>query len=1333
MVLTTNFAQATLAGLNVNNPTSLQFGGDGRLYVSQQDGTILAAEVQAVTDAQGEITGYEVVGEVEFINLIKNIPNHNDDGALNTNINNRQVTGLSVEQDTNGNIILYVTSSDPRIGGGSSGTEQDLDTNSSIISRLTLTNPTAPLGDSRWSKVDLVIGLPRSEENHSINGLDIRTELVNGEPHQIMYVASGGNTNRGAPSNNFAWTSEYYYSTAVLRVDLTQLEQIEGSQGLQGGTSYVAPYVYALPTLNDPTRTDNPQGQDTATGTTGADDAEAGDTFGGNDGRNQAKYAPSEPVQIYSLGYRNHYDVVNTEAGNLYTFDNGPNNGWGDIPLTAAGEPVTDASQIGTNNPNINVDTGNDSDKDNLHLVTNGFYAGHPSPINASGEAAGLYSVDVSSGLPVVTQLTETDNSNNNPTTTADDLPSDWNSITGGITLPGADLYLSPGDNPDGSNPGTDNSLVTNGSSSNGLTEYTGSGVSDNLDAEILAVVSFNGDTTFFEIESDGTQNGTSVADTESVAVGGTPLDLTAVDSNGVNGSGLFENTVWIAQFGADAIAVLTPGAPPPPDNDQDDDEINDNIDPLQYDPANGSSIMLEGGDVLFWDFNPSDSGQNPGKGTPAEGPFNIGMTGWMINGTGSLEELTDLDNTIRGGAPGIFQVKSVESGTLLGTENTQQDALQTGFLPTSNVGEFTITVPIFNPFSSDANNLVNWSESASMGFTLGDGSMSNFFQIAVGASNPSDLPLAPSVQVTYEENDTILENLEIDAEELLNAIDDDQIELLLNVDLATYQVTPSWRYQVNSVWTPIETIGNSPIQLDLNGKIVSVLQGKSFINGVQSGPVVSMTSTSNGSEPFTADFLDLTIDSTASPPGTVETLYRINVGGQQVGSKDGSIPWSADTNSNPSAFRVGSGGDNIFTTSSAIDLSDPSITASATEAIFQSERFDLAVSPNMQWEFDVEPDGEYQVNLYFAEIFDGIDTVGERVFDVAVEGVTPFLFNNIDQFENAGQNKGFVLSQTTTVTDGSLSLEFLNNIENSALKAIEILSIDDVPELPVLSIDDQIVNEALGTALFTVSLSEASTSTVTVDFATADDTATASNDYVANSGTLTFDPGETTQTITVNILDDSQTEPDETFSVDLFDASGANIEDPTGIGTIVDNDAPTQPEVLYRINVGGGQAAATDGVLAWSADTNSNPSSFRVGSGGDNIFTTTAPIDISGLDTPASAPEAVFQSERFNLAASPNMQWEFDVEPDGEYQVNLYFAEIFDGIDTAGERVFGVAVEGTVPLVFDDIDQFEVAGQNQGFVLSHTATVTDGSLNLEFLNNIENPAIKGIEILAAN
>ncbi|OLP52322.1 beta strand repeat-containing protein [Allorhizobium taibaishanense] len=112
---------------------------------------------------------------------------------------------------------------------------------------------------------------------------------------------------------------------------------------------------------------------------------------------------------------------------------------------------------------------------------------------------------------------------------------------------------------------------------------------------------------------------------------------------------------------------------------------------------------------------------------------------------------------------------------------------------------------------------------------------------------------------------------------------------------------------------------------------------------------------------------------------------------------------------------------------------------------------------------------------------------------------------------------------------------------------------------LPSLSIDDVSVNEGnsgTATATFTVSLSAASGQTVSVNYATADGTATAGSDYVARSGTLTFAPGVTAQSVAVTVNGDTAVEPNETFSVSLSGVSNATVARATGTGTIVNDDA---------------------------------------------------------------------------------------------------------------------------------------------------------------------------------
>ena len=78
----------------------------------------------------------------------------------------------------------------------------------------------------------------------------------------------------------------------------------------------------------------------------------------------------------------------------------------------------------------------------------------------------------------------------------------------------------------------------------------------------------------------------------------------------------------------------------------------------------------------------------------------------------------------------------------------------------------------------------------------------------------------------------------------------------------------------------------------------------------------------------------------------------------------------------------------------------------------------------------------------------------------------------------------------------------------------------------------------------------------MTVDYATADGTATAGSDYVAVSGQVSFAPGETSQPVTVVVNGDVIEESDEAFFVVLSNAVNDTISDNQGTGTIIADDA---------------------------------------------------------------------------------------------------------------------------------------------------------------------------------
>jgi hypothetical protein len=92
-------------------------------------------------------------------------------------------------------------------------------------------------------------------------------------------------------------------------------------------------------------------------------------------------------------------------------------------------------------------------------------------------------------------------------------------------------------------------------------------------------------------------------------------------------------------------------------------------------------------------------------------------------------------------------------------------------------------------------------------------------------------------------------------------------------------------------------------------------------------------------------------------------------------------------------------------------------------------------------------------------------------------------------------------------------------------------------------------------TAIFTISLSSALSSTVSVVASTADGTATAGSDYSATSSTVTFPPGVTSTPFPVTILGDGTAENTETFFVNLTNPVGLALGDPQGVGTITKDD----------------------------------------------------------------------------------------------------------------------------------------------------------------------------------
>ena len=133
------------------------------------------------------------------------------------------------------------------------------------------------------------------------------------------------------------------------------------------------------------------------------------------------------------------------------------------------------------------------------------------------------------------------------------------------------------------------------------------------------------------------------------------------------------------------------------------------------------------------------------------------------------------------------------------------------------------------------------------------------------------------------------------------------------------------------------------------------------------------------------------------------------------------------------------------------------------------------------------------------------------------------------------------------------------------------IINDDAAPSLSIADINVTEGNSGTTPAVLTVTLSAASALPVQVQYATANVTAVAPTDYTAASGTLSFPPGTTTQTITVLVNGDTTVEPDETFQVNLSNPVNASVADGSAVVTIVSDDAPVVvgPTVLPPAKAG--------------------------------------------------------------------------------------------------------------------------------------------------------------------
>ena len=196
---------------------------------------------------------------------------------------------------------------------------------------------------------------------------------------------------------------------------------------------------------------------------------------------------------------------------------------------------------------------------------------------------------------------------------------------------------------------------------------------------------------------------------------------------------------------------------------------------------------------------------------------------------------------------------------------------------------------------------------------------------------------------------------------------------------------------------------------------------------------------------------------------------------------------------------------------------------------------------------------GTSTVNFSTADIgalagSDYVASSGTLTFAPGVATMTVTILVNGDLIDEYDQSFAVNLSAASgaAITDGQGLGNILDNDPPPTIKITSKVSLKEGH------------NNQTTSFVFLVTLSAPSEKTVQVNFATANGTATtAGGDYISKSGALTFAPGVTSQSITVQFRGDKNKESNETFFVNLSGALNATIAAAQGIGEILDDDSP--------------------------------------------------------------------------------------------------------------------------------------------------------------------------------
>ena len=209
-----------------------------------------------------------------------------------------------------------------------------------------------------------------------------------------------------------------------------------------------------------------------------------------------------------------------------------------------------------------------------------------------------------------------------------------------------------------------------------------------------------------------------------------------------------------------------------------------------------------------------------------------------------------------------------------------------------------------------------------------------------------------------------------------------------------------------------------------------------------------------------------------------------------------------------------------------------------------------------------------------------------------------------------------------------NLTSDSIDSDYKGLTSSVSLTNLDN--DLPVLSLSPAattVVEGQVNSVSYTVALSSGNHSGVTVNYATANGSATAGSDYTANSGSLSFAAGETSKTITISLLNNSLNETDETFSLSLSAPTNATLGSPSSVtttltDTLVATSSTVLPTGIENLRLDSTAAINGTGNSGANVITGNNGANVLKGGGGIDTLTGLGDrdtFDLSGLSNSAN------------------------------------------------------------------------------------------------------------------